>query len=176
MSWFLTFPYSWPQVVQTAFWVQVAFPPVWSLIFLLQISQKWSLLSSLCWQTYSHSLQTPSFHSCASSATVTTPQLLHFFLCVFAVWVHSSASVCLQIYPHTLHFPFSHSCKAHPSCACGSSFTGHASSVHWCQWYVALFDQTVSGQCSWNFTLFNSASLPLPIFFLISFHCSAVPR
>ena len=215
-----TSPYGCLQISQIAGSLQVAVPPVCSLTFLLQVSQRWSWLSFLCWQTYSHSSQTPSFHSWTSSLTVTKLQQFHFFSCVFSVWVHSSAPVCLQIYPHTLHFPFSqlcstsltvtrlqqlhfflcvfavwthssapvclqlywhtlqipfsHLCKAQLSCACGSSFTGHASSVHWCQWYVSLFDQAVPGKCSWNFTLFNNASLPFPIFLL--FHCSVFPR
>ena len=159
MSWFLESfsPYSIPQVVQTAFAVQVAVPPV-------------------CLQIYPHSLQTPSFHSCASSTTVTRLQQLHFFLCVFAVWTHFSASVCLQLYPHTLHFPFSQSCKAQLSCACGSSFTGHASSVHWCQWYVSLFDQASVCECSWHFTFFSCSELSAYLPFFIAFHCSVVPR
>ena len=218
-----TFPYGCLQIVQTAFSVQVAVPPVWSLIFLLQTSQKWSLLSSLCWQTYLHSLHFPSFHSwsssatvtklqqlhfflcvfailthssaapvclqiyphslqipfsqlCAASLTVTRLQQLHFFLCVFAVWTHSSAPVCLQLYWHTLQIPFSHLCKAQLSCACSSSFTGHASSVHWCQWYVSLFDQASVCECSWHFTFFSCSELSAYLPFFIAFHCSVVPR
>ena len=58
--------------------------------------------------------------------------------------------VWLQLYWHTLQIPFSHSCKAHPSCACGSSFTGHASSVHWYQWYVALKEKSFAGVWTWK--------------------------